>query len=380
MVIIGCGGEKLEIGDSENAISGNYVTTYSMWTSTGEGVWNIDARMYSAQSPGTNASYYFARQGSWTNKVGDDGWYIGLQTNAAGPAGRIAIFSIWNALDAQSLDSAAECVTFGNEGAGLSCRLEYNWVAGRIYRLRVWRQNDGWWIATVFDEAANSERTIGRIRTRAGQGDLSRSITDFVEYYGGEFGSCADLPPSQMYFYAPSGNNGAFYFTAAGSSKGSGACGSWRYSSQSPYSSYHIIGQDGPYFIRSTLAERRCLDGAGGASLATTYMRDCGPANGNLLWFLRPDGEISVNVFPGYRCLDANTGQFGRETYMRDCNPANTNLQWTLRAMQNGIQLQSRTPGNRCLDANTGASGRPTYMRDCDGGANYNLLWTFEHQ
>lgn len=361
------------------ALSNEYVTTRSDWnTSVSGGLWNVDARFKAIHRPGNDFPYFYARQGSLTNGTITDTWYMGLQTDAAGPNGRIAIFSIWNARESAALDNDAECVTFGNEGSGHSCRLRYNWIPERTYRLRVWRQNDGWWLATVYDEVSGRERSIGRIRARAGQGNIGSRIIDFVEYYGGDFPSCAELRPSRVTFFRPTGNNGRVAFTAGGTRTGNGVCGQWRHARQSANSAEHLMGMNGPYIVRTVLAGERCLDAGGGGFGAITYMRDCDLNNPNLRWFLRADGGISTDVAPEYRCLDANTGQFGRHTYMRTCNPRNGNLTWGLYGRAGHSQIVSNTPGRRCLDANTGAFGRPTYMRDCDDGANLNLLWRWQ--
>jgi hypothetical protein len=372
------GSEGEETDAFESALSNSYVTTYSSWSASAGGLWNIDARFRAIVRPGTNIQYYYARQGGWTNAQGDDGWYMGLQTDGTGPNTNTAIFSIWNARDAQATDPNAHCLTFGNEGTGRSCRLAYNWVAGRTYRLRVWRQNDGWWLSSIYDETGGTERIIGRIRARAGQGDLAPWITDFVEYYGPDFPSCASLQPSRATFLAPTGNNGGVGFGLTGSSEGSGACSDYRAVRQGGSSTEHLMGMEGPYLVRTVLPGSRCLDAGGGGLGAYTYMRDCNLSNGNLRWFRHADGGLSSDT-PGYRCLDANTGAFGKQTYMRDCNPANANLRWYRSDVGSGHdQIRSVLGGNRCLDANTGAFGRNSYLRDCDGGQNANLRWIFE--
>lgn len=354
-------------------LSGDYVTTYSRWSTSTE-LWNIDARFSAARRPGSSGMpYFYARQGSFS---GGDSFYMGLQTDGAGPNQRIAIFSIWNSTEAVTANDRAECIPFSGEGVGRSCRVPYNWLPDRTYRLRIWRLNNDYWLATVFDESSQTEEEIGRIRTRAGQGDLRSNVVDFVEYYGGEFSSCADLSASRVTFHRPTGNNGRVSFVAAGASIGRGTCGEWRHARQSSNSAEHLLGLDGPYFIQTALPGAYCLDASGGGYLSFTYMRQCNANNSNLRWFRESWGGLSSDV-PPYRCLDANTGAFGAYTYMRSCNSANPNLNWFRRqvGLLPSVQIRARTAGERCLDANTGAFGANTYMRDCDGGQNQNLLW-----
>ncbi len=380
-LVFACGVEHEDpeaYAEKGSKLSNSYVTTYSTWSSSGGGLWNIDARIRILKDPGTSVPYFYARHGNWTNNSGDDGWYIGLQTDGSGPRTKTAIFSIWNARDAEAVTSDAECVNFGNEGSGKSCRLAYNWRAGRTYRLRVWRQNDGWWLASVYDETSRQSRTIGRIRARANQGDLRRGITDFVEYYGGNFPSCSTLRPSRARFYRPTGNNGALNLSPTGASTGGGACDYWRDSVQHTTYADHLMGMAGPFFVRTILPGGRCLDAGGGAQGAYAYMRSCSASNGNLRWFRESSGGLSADV-SGYRCLDANTGAFGRQVYMRTCSASNTNLLWDFVGIGGGnYHVKTRLPGRRCLDANTGAHGRRAYMRDCDGGQNANLAWKLQ--
>src|ERR1700678_2284257 len=49
---------------------------------------------------------------------------VGLQTRGSEPTGKIAIFSVWGAIDAEGPEYAAP---FGGEGVGMTVRASYNW-------------------------------------------------------------------------------------------------------------------------------------------------------------------------------------------------------------------------------------------------------------
>ena len=85
--------------------------------------------------------YFWAHQ---FQLVDGEGGYLGLQTKgnrADGSLGKMAIFSIWDAVEAEGAGPGGfGCVRFGGEGTGWSCRIPYHWVAGHAYRLRVWTE------------------------------------------------------------------------------------------------------------------------------------------------------------------------------------------------------------------------------------------------
>ena len=70
---------------------------------------------------------------------------MGLQTGAklGGKEQKIAIFSIWKALDAKKGNGDDAFVgTFDGEGTGYSCKIAYDWKEGTEYRLRLWEIAD----------------------------------------------------------------------------------------------------------------------------------------------------------------------------------------------------------------------------------------------
>jgi hypothetical protein len=87
--------------------------------------------------------------------VGGEAAYLGFQTAGSEPTGKIAIFSVWGAIDAEGPEYAAP---FAGEGTGMTVRIRYGWVPGRRERLALRADGDGWWRAEVDD------RPVGRIR------------------------------------------------------------------------------------------------------------------------------------------------------------------------------------------------------------------------
>jgi hypothetical protein len=374
-------------------LSNKHVTTYSDWEAASGPLWRIDALFKATQRPGAGSYYYYARQG---RLEGGDIWYMGLQTSTRPFRERGAVFAVWHAVDGTNPDkyieefqtegeSNIDCELIDENGAVWTCHIPYDWQAGRTYRLHIEDESDDWWGAYVKDESTGEQRLIGRIRARTGQGHLHSHITDFVEYYGGDFDKCGSLWPSRVTFLAPAGNGGSVHFNATGNHIGPGDCNAWRSSWQTSDYAEHFMGMDGPYFIKSLLKDHNlghqlCLDAGGGIG-TFTYLRNCNFNNANHRWWRHANGGLAVDIVSeNFPCLDANTGHYAQHTYMRACNHHNSNLRWTRKRMNNAnsYQIVSETPGKRCLDANTGQFGSETYMRSCDSGENLNLQWLFE--
>ncbi|MEA2716895.1 MAG: hypothetical protein QOI99_1212 [Actinomycetota bacterium] len=135
---------------------------------------------------------------------------MGLQTKgnrADGSLGKMAIFSIWEALAAEGRGTVA----FAGEGEGWSCRIPYLWQAGRAYRLRVAATNGrpGWWDASVTDVAGGTTESIGRIRVPDPWGGLDTWSVMWTEYYGGAITRCEELAHSRVVFGIPAADDGA---------------------------------------------------------------------------------------------------------------------------------------------------------------------------
>src|SRR5262245_443796 len=129
------------------------VGTYTTWswppTRAGysEMRWEVEPR-----TDPTPVGYFWSHQGGL---LGGEAAYFGVQTMGWEPTGKIAIFSVWQAVDAEGPEHAAP---FGGEGTGMTVRIRYDWVPGRRARLALHAEGDGWWRAEIDD------RLVGRIR------------------------------------------------------------------------------------------------------------------------------------------------------------------------------------------------------------------------
>lgn len=146
----------------------------------------------------TSQGYFWAHQFAFRNS-GDPqcGGYVGLQANGAYPSGpaKLALFSIWDALDAYGTGVAQP---FGGEGIGYQTLIRWDWVAGRRYQLRVsalaaHRHDDRWWIGAVRDSATGAEAEIGRIRVPDGWNKLDTWSVAWTELFFPPIRDCADM-------------------------------------------------------------------------------------------------------------------------------------------------------------------------------------------
>jgi hypothetical protein len=147
----------------------------------------------------TSQGYFWAHQFALRDS-GDPaiGGYVGLQANGSYPPGRptkVAVFSIWNALDARGPGVAQP---FGGEGTGYQTLIPWSWVAGRRYHLRIGAldtdpRGDHWWVANVRDVATGSEAEIGRILVPATWNKLDTSSVAWTELFFPPIRRCADM-------------------------------------------------------------------------------------------------------------------------------------------------------------------------------------------
>jgi hypothetical protein len=173
------------------------VGTYTTWswppTATGYGGfrWALQPR-----TDPTPVGYFWSHQ---VALVGGEAAYVGLQTMGAQPTGKIAIFSVWGAIDAEGPEYAAP---FGGEGTGMTVRIRYGWVPGRHERLGLWADGDGWWRAEV------DGRSIGRIRVDPAWGGLAARSIMWTERYAPPLRSCAGMGHAVAWFGTPSADGG----------------------------------------------------------------------------------------------------------------------------------------------------------------------------
>jgi hypothetical protein len=170
--------------------------------------------------PGADTTYFWAHQ---FRMIAGVGGYIGLQTKgnrADGSLGKTAIFSIWDAEEA----AGAGAVPFSGEGSGWSCRIPYQWEAGRAYGMRVWTIGGGWWAAAVREEATGRNSEIGGIRVPGRWRQLDSWSIMWTEYYGPPLSSCSQLAHSSVVFVTPTANGGDTKPAGSHSHLGEGTC------------------------------------------------------------------------------------------------------------------------------------------------------------
>ena len=173
------------------------VGTYTTWTwpptPTGyaEVRWSLEPR-----TDPTPVGYFWSHQ---VALVGGEAAYVGLQTVGSEPTGKIAIFSVWGAIDAEGPEHAAP---FGGEGTGMTVRIRYGWEQGRRARLALRADGDGWWRAEVED------RLVGRIRVDAAWGGLASRSIMWTERYTPPLRRCADLGHAVAWFGTPLADGG----------------------------------------------------------------------------------------------------------------------------------------------------------------------------
>jgi hypothetical protein len=197
-------------GEEQPLTPGGLVYTWYDWPwVSDEGFDNFEVLLTIDVDPGIQSSYYWAHQFGFKD---GDGGYMGLQTNGYMQGqwiGKMAIFSIWDALDAEP-GLGASCEEFGGEGEGWSCRKQYNWIEGHNYSLSI--EVDGvdeyqnkWWGAYIKDLTASAETFLGKIKVPASWKGLDYSVV-WAEYYGIVAG-CIAIPYAEVRFEQPTADN-----------------------------------------------------------------------------------------------------------------------------------------------------------------------------
>jgi hypothetical protein len=153
--------------------------------------WEVEPR--SDPSP---VGYFWSHQ---VALVGGEAAYFGLQTAGSEPTGKIAIFSVWGALDAEGPEYAAP---FSGEGSGMTVRIRYQWEPGRAVRLAIRADGPSWWRAEVED------RLVGRIQVQSSWGGLAATSIMWTERYAPPLRSCAELGHAVAWFSTPTADGG----------------------------------------------------------------------------------------------------------------------------------------------------------------------------
>jgi hypothetical protein len=168
------------------------ISTYTLWSwpATRFGYqemrWELEPR--TDPSP---VGYFWSHQ---VALLGGEAAYFGLQTAGWQPTGKIAIFSVWGAIDAQGPEFAGP---FSGEGTGMTVRIRYQWAPGRREQLVVRGAGDGWWQAQVGDQP------VGSIRVDATWGGLAPTSIMWTERYAPALGACSELGHAVCWFGTP---------------------------------------------------------------------------------------------------------------------------------------------------------------------------------
>ena len=193
-----------------NLTPGHMASSWYDWTQVSDkGFDDFEVSLTVDVDPGIKSYYYWAHQFEFKN--GNIG-YMGLQTNGCMHGqwvGKMAIFSVWEPLDAEP-GPGASFEWFTGEGEGWSCRKKYNWIEGHTYSLRIEKEEvdekqNRWWGAYIIDTTAGEETFLGRIKVPASWKGLAASSAVWVEYYGKVY-DCNSTPYAEARFEQPTAN------------------------------------------------------------------------------------------------------------------------------------------------------------------------------
>ncbi|MBA7560595.1 DUF3472 domain-containing protein [Candidatus Atribacteria bacterium 1244-E10-H5-B2] len=215
MFLLGCSGSGyIPAPPQEQITPGHMAVIWYDWPQPpGSGFYNFDVLLTIDIDPGIQSAYYWAHSFYFKNEeIG----YMGLQTNGCMQGewvGKMAIFSMWNALEAEP-GPGASCEWFIGEGEGWSCRKKYNWVEGGTYCLRVEaygvdEQENEWWGAWIIDTSINQEIFIGKIKVPSSWQRMDDYSAVWVEYYG-QVNDCDSITYAKARFKQPTADNGSF--------------------------------------------------------------------------------------------------------------------------------------------------------------------------
>jgi len=198
------------------------------WPSAPRGYGRFDWDLCPQSDP-SPVGYFWSHQ-FWL--VGGEAGYVGLQTMGSEPTGKIAIFSIWQAVGAEG---PAYVAPFSGEGSGYSVRIPFEWRVGQVYRLAVGEAGGpgdpgaasgvgdvgatgtrgepgpaggGRWTAWVGAAGDPTPLVIGTITVPRRWGGLRDQSVMWTERYAGRLASCADLGHAVARFSTPLADGG----------------------------------------------------------------------------------------------------------------------------------------------------------------------------
>jgi hypothetical protein len=175
-------------------VTGTYTDWH--WPAAPNGYSSFDWQLTPHTDPSPDG-YFWSHQ-FWL--VGGEAGYVGLQTRGSEPTGKIAIFSIWDAVNAHG---PAFVARFDGEGEGFSVRIPWAWEVHRTYNLRVTATAAHRWTAYVDD------RLIGHIDVPSQWGGLRDVSIMWTERYAGAQSSCGDIAYAVARFGVPTADGGS---------------------------------------------------------------------------------------------------------------------------------------------------------------------------
>lgn len=275
---------------------GGPVTAYSTFAFGAGAHRNRDIELTIHVDSGAGSARSFAHRFSLARGGGS----IGLETDAARPdgtTGRVAIFSLSNAVSARAGDAGSWATPF--EGVGHSLRIAYEWQARRTYRLRIAELGANRWGGYVTDTASGAVTYLGSIQARAGAGRIQGSSVAFTEYHGPNLAQCSDLRLSRVSWARPTANDGAVASTSVTHAIGDGACAGTR-SSTGTGPSVHMVGWSRVLYVGDSLAAETGktliaqLQATGRASVTSSYFP--GMALCDFLEFANAGAEVENRI------------------------------------------------------------------------------------
>jgi hypothetical protein len=171
-------------------------------------------------------SGYMFWEAGWNWDNAPDGGYGGVQTSgitATGKVSDIAIFSIWNGIEAMPGRDAG-CLPFDGEGVGYSCRLPIKLNAGSKYKItfsQAKSRGSDWWMAQI-TQPKRAPQVIGYIRANT-KNLRSSNWNNFIEYWGEQV-ACEAVGRASARFYRPTSSKKSVRFSKPVFSRPQEAC------------------------------------------------------------------------------------------------------------------------------------------------------------
>ncbi len=175
------------------------------WPEIAEGYDSYEWQVVPIIDP-TPAGYSWAHLFFFKNGgIGDLSIQSQGKRNADNSIGKVVVFSIWN-----STVSEGPACKLDSEVGGHNCRLAYEWVKNRPYKLRVAKMsadtNVAWWGSWVTDTVTQNETFIGKIQVPLDEKGLGEWSIMWSENFSPPVVNCAELIHSSVKFSTPIAN------------------------------------------------------------------------------------------------------------------------------------------------------------------------------